>query len=96
MLYSALLLIVFLVHLIAFAVLGWRRRQGYYIALVVTFALLSAMMLLRLVGPGADLVAGMGLDQLLRRAAWLAAAVSLTWTLIRLWGRVAQRRASQE
>lgn len=87
MLVSALLLVVFLVHLVAFAVLGWRRRQGYYGALVVTFALLSSAMVARLLALDGELVAGMGLDELLRRAAWVAAAVSISWTLGRIWRR---------
>jgi hypothetical protein len=87
MLLSALLLVLFLTHLTAFAVLLVRRRQTYYVALVVTFALLSAAMAVRLFVPGFQPVAGIGLDQALRVAAWVAAAVSITWTLLRLRAR---------
>ncbi len=95
MLVSALLLVVFLVHLIAFAVLGVRRRQAYYVALVVTFALLSATMVVRLLAPDLEPVAGIGLDQVLRVGAWVAAAVSITWTLLRLRARRVRGRAAR-
>lgn len=80
------LLLVFGVHLVAFSALWFRRRQGYYIALVITFALLTASVGLRLSG-AAPLVAERPLDEWLRFAAWAAAAVSISWTLARLWQR---------
>jgi len=82
-----ILLTVFCVHLVAFAALWFRRRQGYYIALVVTFALLSASAGLRLSG-GAPEIAGRSLDVWLRFGAWAAAAVSISWTLLRLLRRL--------
>lgn len=81
------LLLVFGVHLVAFALLWWRRRQGYYVALVITFALLTASTGLRLWGE-APVVANQPLDQWLRYGAWVAAAVSLSWTLARIWRRL--------
>ena len=78
-----ILLVVFAVHLIAFGVLWFRRRQGYYIALVVTFSLLVASVSLGLWG-GAPVIANQPLDQWLRFAAWAAAAVSVTWTIVRI------------
>jgi hypothetical protein len=78
-----ILLVVFAVHLIAFGVLWFRRRQGYYIALVVTFSLLVASVSLRL-WSGAPVIANQPLDQWLRFAAWAAAAVSVTWTIVRI------------
>lgn len=78
---------VFAIHLVAFAALWFRRRQNYYIALVVTFSLLTASFALRLSGAGPDL-GGRGLDEWLRFAAWAAAAVSISWTV---W-RIRQRR----
>ena len=83
---ALVLLIIFLVHLVAFGVLGLRRRQGYYAALVLTFALLSAALATRLIAPGIEL-GGVEVSRALRWAAWPAAAVSIGWTLLRLWQR---------
>ena len=80
---STLLLIVFAVHLVAFAVLGMRRRQWYYLALVVTFFLLCASFGLRLAAPDWA-VGGVAVFQWSRWAAWVAAAVSLSWTAVRV------------
>lgn len=91
MMLSALLLIVFLVHLGAFAYLGLRRRQGYYAALVVTFALLSGATAVRLFAPEAMLSGSLGLAESLRIAAWPAAAVSIGWTLLRIRQRRRRR-----
>ncbi|WP_376692124.1 hypothetical protein [Wenzhouxiangella sp. EGI_FJ10409] len=81
-----LLLVVFAVHLFAFGALWIRRRQPYYIALVITFALLTASVALRLWG-GAPLIADRSLAEWLRYAAWGAAAVSVSWTLLRVLRR---------
>lgn len=84
-----ILLAIFLAHLTAFAALGMRRRQKYYIALVLTFSLLSLSIALRLWWP--DWVMGQRpLFEWLRYLAWLAAAVSVGWTLT----RIVQRRRS--
>ena len=83
---SILLLVVFLAHLVGFSILGLRRRQWYYLALVITFALLSAAFAARLIAPEVQL-AGMPLYRLLRHAAWMAAAVSISWTALRILGR---------
>lgn len=87
-----LLLAVFLVHLAAFVILGLKRRQAYYIALVVTFSLLSASMVMRLAAPETTLTEGVLLHEALRVLAWPAAAVSIGWTLLRLRDRTAARR----
>lgn len=87
---SIALLVVFLVHLVAFAVLGLRRRQGYYVALVVTFALLSLAVGLRLVAPDLGADTGLRMHEMLRYAAWGAAAVSISWTLGRWVRRLRQ------
>jgi len=89
---TAGLLLVFLVHLVVFAILGLRRRQGYYLALVVTFSLLSAAMAFRLWWPEFS-VADWPVSQLLRAMAWIAAAVSITWGLARF---VSRRSALRE
>ena len=91
---TSLLLAIFVIHLVAFAVLGLKRRQLYYLALVVTFSLLSAAMAARLALPGTQLGEGLALDEALRMAAWAAAAVSIGWTLVRLRNRIAQKRRS--
>lgn len=84
------LLVVFLIHLVVFGVLAIRRREGYYLALVVTFTLLSLSLGARLWG--AELmVAGQPLAVWLRWAAWLAAAVSISWGLGRFWRRRRQQ-----
>ncbi len=85
------LLFVFLVHLGVFSMLWVRRRQGYYVALVVTFTLLSAAIGLRLVAPGIEGGHGLYLHELLRYGAWMAAAVSISWTIARGLRRVRQR-----
>lgn len=80
------LLVIFAAHLAAFAVLAVQRRQGYYVALVITFALLIAAIATRLIAP--ELGAGeWPLHRLLRYVAWLSAAVSISWTLARLISR---------
>lgn len=80
------LLVVFGVHLVAFTALWFRRRHGYYIALVVTFSLLLASVGLKLWG-AAPLIADRPLDEWLRFGAWAAAGVSISWTLLRLFRR---------
>lgn len=79
---QALLLLLFLAHLVGFAILGLRRRQWYYLALVTTFGLLSAAFAARLFAPELR-VEGFALDHLFRVAGWVAAAVSISWTLLR-------------
>lgn len=81
-----LLLVVFVIHLTAFAVLGFRRRQSYYLALVVTFTLLSLSILTGLMAAEWQL-GTWPVHLLIRYAGWLAAAVSITWTLTRLLRR---------
>lgn len=82
-----ILLLVFALHLVAFAVLGLRRRQAYYAALVVTFGLLTASFAFRLWG-GAPALWNQPLHQWLRYGAWAAALVSVSWTVTRIRGRV--------
>lgn len=91
MLVSAALLLVFLVHLVAFAVLGLRRKEGYYLALVITFGLLSASIAVRIGMPGMN-VGEWPLYQVLRVLGWVAAAVSISWTATRLVVRVRTRQ----
>lgn len=89
------LLVVFLVHLVAFAVLGLRRREGYYLALVVTFALLSVSIGARLIAP--DIALGnWPLHQLIRYTAWVAAAISITWTISRMRQRFRARQSGRQ
>ena len=88
---TVVLLGIFLIHLVAFAALGLRRRQPYYLALVVTFSLLSGAMLARLAVPELTIAAGLTLAEGLRRAAWVAAAVSIVWTVTRLVRRIRSR-----
>ncbi|MDT8437598.1 MAG: hypothetical protein RQ729_01160 [Wenzhouxiangellaceae bacterium] len=80
---NVLLLLLFAAHLVAFARLGLKRRQVYYIALVVTFGLLTASFGLRLTAPDWH-IGALAVHQALRYLAWCAAAVSISWTAIRL------------
>ncbi|RFF30834.1 hypothetical protein [Wenzhouxiangella sediminis] len=82
-----ILLLVFAVHLAAFAVLGLRRRQLYYLALVVTFGLLTASFALRLWG-GGPVLAERALYEWLRYGAWAAAVTSVSWTVLRARRRI--------
>lgn len=85
-----LLLLLFLAHLVGFSILGIKRREWYYLALVVTFGLLTAAFATLLIAPQAQ-IGGIALHQMLRYFAWAAAAVSISWTVIRAIGR---RRAN--
>ncbi len=84
------LLLVFVVHLMVFGTLAVRRREGYYLALVVTFALLTCSLGMRLFLPEINL-GGQELSQWVRWAAWLAALVSISWGV----GRFVRRRGSR-
>jgi uncharacterized membrane protein YGL010W len=95
MLLTATLLLVFLVHLAAFAVLGLRRRQLYYLSLVLTFSLLSGSMAARLFLPGWTVAGDVELAHGLRTAAWATAVVSIGWTLQRMRARRMRRRQGQ-
>lgn len=88
---DGLLTAVFAIHLVAFSVLLARRRQAYYVALVLTFSLLTAAFSMRLLG-WAPQWGGLGLDQWLRYAAWVSAAVSVSWTAARIFRRVQSGR----
>lgn len=77
--FSWFLFLLFLTHLAAFAALGLRRRESYYLVLVVTFSLLSGAFGVRIFAPGVA-VYGVAVHVLLRYAAWVAAVVSLTLT----------------
>ncbi len=81
------LTLVFAVHLAAFAALGLRRREVYYLALVVTFGLLTASFALRLWEAG-PVVADRALHQWLRYGAWAAAVISVSWTALRVRRRI--------
>lgn len=86
-----ILALVFAVHLAAFSRLWWIRGQGYYVALMITFALLTTAFALRL-WEGIPAVAGQPIDRWIRYGAWAAAAVSVSWTLLRLRGRFQRSR----
>ncbi|PKL94749.1 MAG: hypothetical protein CVV18_07965 [Gammaproteobacteria bacterium HGW-Gammaproteobacteria-8] len=80
------LMLLFGAHLAGFAVLGWRRREWYYLALVLTFGVLTGSFALRLVAPDLE-SGGVPLYLWLRYAAWGAAAVSISWTALRMQQR---------
>lgn len=84
-----LLMAVFAAHLAVCVVLGSRRREWYYLALIVTFSLLTGAFALLLFAPGLT-IADRPAYVAVRYAAWAAALVSISWTVARL---VARRRA---
>ncbi|MEF8833260.1 MAG: hypothetical protein V5A42_00220 [Halofilum sp. (in: g-proteobacteria)] len=92
MILTVFLLVVFLVHLAAFIVLGLRRRQPYYLSLVLTFSLLSGAMAARLFLPGWTVAGDIELAHGLRMASWAAAVISIAWTLLRIRARRLRRR----
>lgn len=86
--FATFFLVLFVAHLAGFSWLGLKRRQWYYLALVVTFALLSAAFGVLLLAPEWR-AGGQPVHLWLRFAAWGAAAVSISWTIAR---RVADKR----
>lgn len=87
---TAMLLALFLAHLVGFTILGLKRREWYYLALVTTFGLLSAAFATLLVAPQLQ-VGEMPLHRVFRFCAWAAAAVSISWTIRRI---IVRRRSS--
>jgi hypothetical protein len=81
-----LLMLLFAAHLAGFVVVGAKRREWYYAALIVTFTLLTGAFALRVFAPQWTL-AGVPAHAALRYAAWAAAAVSISWTACRLLAR---------
>lgn len=89
--FSALMCLLFAAHLVAFARIGLKRREWYYLATSVTFTLLTLAFGLRWLAP--DLTIGeLPVYHGIRMAAWAAAAVSITWLTARL---VARRREAK-
>lgn len=80
------LMLLFAAHLVGFSVLGLRRREWYYLALILTFGVLTGSFALRLFAPGFE-VGGASLYLWLRYVAWGAAAVSISWTAMRMQQR---------
>lgn len=87
---ASALLVLFLAHLGGFAWLGAKRREWYYLALIVTFALLSASFGLLLFAPEWR-SGGTPVYLWVRYAAWASAALSISWTAAR---RLRSRQAS--
>jgi len=81
------LLILFAVHTVGAIVLGLRRREIYYVALILTFALLCASLALSLFAPELS-AAGLPLFRLARYLAWGSAFISISWSLLRLRRRL--------
>jgi uncharacterized membrane protein len=80
------LMLLFAAHLAGFAALGLKRRESYYLALVVTFTLLTAAFAVALVAPEWT-IGNLAAFRLLRYGAWGAAAVSISWTALRMLAR---------
>lgn len=83
---SALLLGVFLIHLAIFARLALRRREAYYVAVTLTFTLLVLAFGLRLLWPELR-AGGVAAHEVFRSLAWVSAAISIGWLLLRRFGR---------
>lgn len=82
------LLIVFVVHLIAFGRLALIHRNLRYSLITLTFLLLVGAFGLRLGAP--DLMVGdLPLHWFLRRAAWVSAAVTITMLIVRRFKKAA-------
>jgi hypothetical protein len=92
---SWLLLVLFAMHLVGFSILGLKRRQWYYLALVVTFTLLTGTFALSLFAPSWSF-AGTPLYRILRYLAWASAVLSISWTLQRLARRRSHRAAGSQ
>lgn len=84
--FSWAMMLLFAAHLAGFSVLGLRRREWYYLALVLTFGLLTSSFAARLFAPELE-AAGEPLYLLLRHVAWVAAAISVSWTALRMQRR---------
>ena len=78
----AVLLAVFVIHLIVFFHLFLRWGENYYLAASITFLLLVATFSVRLWWADAQL-GGYSLFWVLRIAAWISAAISIGWLLRR-------------
>ncbi len=92
---SWILLLLFAAHLLGFVLLGLKRRQWYYLALVVTFMLLTGTFALILFAPSWSF-AGTPLYRILRYLAWASAVLSISWTLKRLARRRSHRTAGSQ
>lgn len=82
------LLVLFAVHLAVFFSLFIKRGEKYYLAASFTFLLLVLTFAVRLWWADAA-VAGYSLFWVLRIAAWISAAISISWLIKR---RVAKKR----
>ena len=80
------LMLLFAAHLAGFAVLGAKRREWYYLALVATFTLLTAAFAVALFAPEWT-IGDLPAFRALRYGAWGAAAVSISWTAFRVLAR---------
>jgi hypothetical protein len=80
------LMLLFAAHLAGFTVLGLKRREWYYLALIVTFSLLTTAFALAVFAPELQILGVEG-HRAARYAAWPAAALSLTWTAVRVAAR---------
>jgi hypothetical protein len=80
------LLLVFTAHLVIFTRLALKRRLPYYWLISAVFAVLVTSFGLRLFAPDWMLGSFAGY-QLFRYIAWLLAAITIPWMLIRILNR---------
>lgn len=80
-----LLFVLFGAHLVAFVRIGLKKKEVYYLALVATFSLLTLSFGIRIMAPDWQL-GPLAVHEGLRYLAWMAAAVSISWTAFR-WSR---------
>jgi hypothetical protein len=77
------LFLIFVIHLVVFGRLAVNRKLPYYWLVTAVFATLSVSFGLRLFSP--DLMLGsLAAYQLFRYFAWLLAAITIPWLVIRL------------
>jgi hypothetical protein len=77
------LLLIFVIHLVVFGRLAVNRKLPYYWLVTAVFAVLSISFGLRLFTPQLTL-GPLAAYQLFRYFAWLLAAITIPWLVIRL------------
>lgn len=94
--YDPVMFVMFAGHLVPMLVVGLKRRELYYLAPIITFALLTATFGLRWLAPGFVLGSmTVPLHQALRYIAWIAAAISIPLLVIRIRRRRRERAAAE-
>jgi len=80
------LLLVFAVHLVIFTRLALKHRLPYYWLISAVFAVLVTSFGLRLLAPD-WMLGSFAVYQLFRYIAWMLAAITIPWMVIRILNR---------